>query len=119
MAGCAPVAAQTFVDADDIPPDHRQQIAKAIGNDLRDPLSAQYRNVKRSSRNLKTGAIVYCGEVNAKNAYGGYVGFTPFYADISDGKGGVLPSPKHYAYKLLVLAINGMCGPDGGAAQRP
>jgi hypothetical protein len=25
-----------------------------------------------------------CGEVNAKNSYGGYVGFRPFVASISD-----------------------------------
>lgn len=39
---------------------------------LKDPDSAKFRGVVKFS----TGAV--CGEVNAKNAMGGYVGFTPF-----------------------------------------
>lgn len=35
---------------------------------LKDPSSAQFQNVKGS-----------CGEVNAKNSYGGYIGFRKFY----------------------------------------
>jgi hypothetical protein len=38
---------------------------------LKDPGSAQFRNLKRYTR-------MVCGEVNAKNSYGGYVGFEPF-----------------------------------------
>ncbi|KQQ77226.1 hypothetical protein [Acinetobacter sp. Leaf130] len=37
-------------------------------NSLKDPSSAQFQNVKG-----------YCGEVNAKNSYGGYIGFRRFY----------------------------------------
>ncbi|TWG93604.1 hypothetical protein L599_001200000640 [Luteimonas sp. J16] len=47
----------------------------AVERQLRDPGSAQYRDV--FVRPGKQGVIV-CGEVNAKNAYGGYVGFKPF-----------------------------------------
>ena len=35
---------------------------------LKDPESAKFQNIKG-----------YCGEVNAKNSYGGYTGFKPFY----------------------------------------
>ncbi|MGE4334467.1 MAG: hypothetical protein AB7E55_00645 [Pigmentiphaga sp.] len=54
-------------------------IEKAQGDivsQLKDPASAQFRNVVVS----KTGKGFYlvCGEVNARNAYGGYVGFKPF-----------------------------------------
>jgi len=53
---------------------------------LRDPNSAQFRNVQRvpfvdDPKDLKPGVkmpYVYCGEVNSKNAYGGYVGYTKF-----------------------------------------
>lgn len=39
---------------------------------LKDPSSAQYRNLRVYSEG------VVCGEVNAKNSMGGYAGFTPF-----------------------------------------
>lgn len=51
----------------------------AVEQDLRDPMSAQYRNV----RVLAGPMMTVCGEVNAKNAYGGYVGFRRFV--VSDG----------------------------------
>jgi hypothetical protein len=63
---------------------HQQQpnavlIAKAkaqIEHKLRDPSSVQYRNI-HVLPNTGEGARV-CGEVNAKNGYGGYDGFTRF-----------------------------------------
>ncbi len=42
--------------------------------DLKDPSSAQFREVH------KTGGAI-CGEVNAKNSYGAYVGFKHFIVD--------------------------------------
>ena len=44
-----------------------------IVSTLKDPESARFRNVQ-----VKWEAV--CGEVNAKNSYGGYVGFRRFYA---------------------------------------
>lgn len=41
---------------------------KIVKSTLKDPESAEFRNVKG-----------YCGEVNAKNSYGGYTGFDKFY----------------------------------------
>lgn len=52
---------------------------KAAADMLKDPGSAQFRNV-RLQPHLQ-GAVV-CGEINAKNSYGGYVGFTRFAAGI-------------------------------------
>ena len=47
----------------------------AVAASLRDPASAEFRNIK-------TGTSATCGEVNGKNAFGSYVGFKPFvYAD--------------------------------------
>lgn len=45
---------------------------KAVKGSLKDPDSAIFQNTKAS-----------CGEVNAKNSYGGYTGFKKFY--VSDG----------------------------------
>ena len=57
--------------------DASQEAAK-IG--LKDPTSAQFRNVRVLPH--VSGKIV-CGEINGKNSYGGYVGFRPFAASPS------------------------------------
>lgn len=49
---------------------------KRVASELRDPSSAQFRNVRVVDQ--VDGSQAVCGEVNAKNAYGGYVGFEPF-----------------------------------------
>ena len=58
-----------------------EQIGKAkeaVKNHLRDPESAQFRDVKHCSGDQN----VITGEVNSRNGFGGYVGFEPFfYAD--------------------------------------
>ena len=50
-----------------------QDAKKTIADSLKDPDSVKFRNVKKSDR---TGAV--CGEFNAKNSFGAYVGFSPF-----------------------------------------
>jgi len=47
-------------------------VKEAVGEYLKDPFSAQYRNLNR----LPSGTI--CGEVNAKNSYGAYTGWSTF-----------------------------------------
>jgi hypothetical protein len=52
----------------------------AILRRLKDPESARFRDIhvrveKAAAGNLVT---VVCGQVNAKNSFGGYVGFRPF-----------------------------------------
>lgn len=52
--------------------------AKAsIQRDLKDPDSAQFRNIRIEK--FGNGKVI-CGEVNAKNSYGGYVGYRRFVA---------------------------------------
>lgn len=53
-----------------------QQAKTALTADFKDPSSAQYRGLFLSGG----GMPVLCGEVNAKNSYGAYVGFRRFYA---------------------------------------
>lgn len=53
----------------------------AIGLNMKDPSSVQLRNVKVRIDPDKSGARM-CGEFNAKNALGGYVGFEKFYSDV-------------------------------------
>lgn len=47
----------------------------SVRESLRDPESAQFRNLRVKEK--PSGAIV-CGEVNAKNGFGGYEGFERF-----------------------------------------
>lgn len=48
---------------------------KAVADTLRDPGSAQFRALRTK---VDSGVQIVCGEVNGKNAYGGYVGFRTF-----------------------------------------
>jgi hypothetical protein len=50
---------------------------EAARNQLKDPGSAQFRNVRVESFE---GGKVVCGQINGKNSYGGYVGFKQFVA---------------------------------------
>lgn len=53
---------------------------EAVESKLSDPLAAQYRSlVEKTVINKKNEPMkVVCGEVNAKNVFGGYAGFAPF-----------------------------------------
>lgn len=44
---------------------------------LFDPFSAQFR--REALYQIENGNFVYCGQVNAKNRFGAYVGYTDFY----------------------------------------
>lgn len=65
-------------------------IKAAIAENLKDPESARFRNIERVDR--PDGSIdgMYCGEVNAKNSYGGYIGYLPFMIAILGGQPFVL-----------------------------
>lgn len=76
LAGCAaqiPVTSQpTQITAQD-----RAMIDRALIQDMKDPSSAQTRNIE--GFNLSNGDRVICGSINGKNSFGAYVGFRPFY----------------------------------------
>ena len=54
-----------------------------IAGGMKDPASAQFREGR--SYVLNNGDRVFCGEVNAKNSYGGYTGFTPYWLRMRGG----------------------------------
>lgn len=60
-----------------------QELKQTVTRKLIDPMSAQFRDLRVLKR-PKTGDPVLCGEVNAKNRMGGYVGFRPFVAAKDD-----------------------------------
>ena len=55
---------------------------KAIADTLKDPASAQFRNVRLVQY---LDGVVICGEINGKNSYGGYVGFRDFVGETNSG----------------------------------
>lgn len=52
----------------------------SVRDQYKDPFSVQFRDIRIVK--IETGYIV-CGEANAKNGYGAYVGFKPFAASPS------------------------------------
>ncbi|MBD1590201.1 hypothetical protein [Pseudomonas typographi] len=65
------------------PPNLVKKAQHSVAAKMRDPSSAQFRNVvaKGISSDPKKWSI--CGEVNGKNGFGGYAGFTRFAYDES------------------------------------
>ena len=66
----------TIVDGSggDLPEAVRKRAVGLVSESLKDPMSAQLRRI-RAGRYPES----VCGEVNAENSMGGYVGFSPFY----------------------------------------
>jgi hypothetical protein len=54
--------------------------ARVVGHALRDPSSAQWMNRRKVQLPGDPRRVAVCGQVNAKNAFGGYVGYTPFFS---------------------------------------
>lgn len=50
---------------------------ESVRRQLKDPESARFQNTRLAAY---AGGMVLCGEINAKNSYGGYVGFKRFVA---------------------------------------
>ncbi|WP_146196954.1 hypothetical protein [Achromobacter pulmonis] len=66
---------------------------QVVATQLKDPLSAQFRNMQGSE-----GALMVCGEINAKNGMGGYVGFKRFMV------GGEVDTTSH-TFKAGAIAL--------------
>lgn len=89
-------AKETAEQAAPLPPAPKRELSKAEKDRLRaslaqtlpSPSSAQFKWVPVVLRE-RDGGVDYCGLVNAKNAKGAQVGFTPFYAQLRKGPTGV------------------------------
>jgi hypothetical protein len=82
LAGCGGANEAEKVEDPHIVMAGYQVIAKGkMEENLRDPESAKYKNVHGYRVNLGEGdQYVFCGQVNAKNAFGGYAGYEDFVA---------------------------------------
>lgn len=62
------------------------QVARAkelVSKDLKDPASAQFRDLFAFRYEGQDDLTVVCGQLNAKNSYGGYSGFSYFFTKLS------------------------------------
>lgn len=79
-----------------------ERARQAAAHDLKDPGSAQFRSLEISP----TLPSNVCGEINAKNSYGAYVGFQPFRYDDADKTVTLLdPDSDYYEPDLTVHRI--------------
>ena len=89
VSACA-VETDTIVKREKLPmsASQVQMVKTTIGRGLKDPRSAQYQNIRmvRNTNQSGTSHTLVCGEVNAKNSYGAYVGFKMFVGRFQ-GKG--------------------------------
>jgi hypothetical protein len=105
-----------------ITPNMLPGLKAAVAYHMKDPNSAQFRNLY-VARNAVNGSELLCGEVNVKNGFGGYVGFTPFaayedgrkkgefHADVyaSPEKSGMSEEIDRMAEKLALMPIQFQC----------
>ncbi len=56
-----------------------------FANQLKDPSSVQFRSLRLYGGGGDDEPQAICGEVNARNAYGGYVGFSRFFYEFQTG----------------------------------
>lgn len=87
LAGCMQTA--SIEKAERVALTKRQvaQIKATVTRDFNDPGSAQFRNIRAVNVTLDGGAqeVRVCGEVNGKNLYGAYVGFSGFGGTLENG----------------------------------
>ena len=100
----------------DLTPAEKAAIAPMIARTMKDPDSAklQWMPVALTERDHITD---YCGLVNGKNSYGGYTGFTRFYAQLKKDEKGQFTSadmrameePNREKNPLDPRWMNGIC----------
>ena len=85
-----------------------------VRTQLKDPASAQFRNVHISEKGFA------CGEINAKNSYGGYNGFTAFFVNQETGEVFLYDQNQNWRGKgfdaRLFLELGCSIGPDENRA---
>lgn len=86
--------------------DLEAEVRKAMMDVLKDPLSAQYMDLRRA----KTPGYL-CGKVNSKNSYGGYTGFRSFVVTPKNGVQIAREDPIVGPHAAQFIAL--VCGSDG------
>lgn len=84
-----------------------ETVKEQAASQLRDPSSAQFRNVRRNQ-------VFVCGEINGKNGFGAYSGFTRFYGTdgtvtIDPGEGGPTFEGKPFLKEMFDKSWSSYC----------
>jgi hypothetical protein len=83
LCGCATASQSPIFNTRQLTPAEKQMLRVSLARTLKDPDAAQFKwmpVVVPSLRSLPEDKIGYCGLVNGKNSYGGYVGFKRFFS---------------------------------------
>ncbi len=95
-------------------PEMQQVAEERAMRDLRDPDSAQFRDVW-AVLGLNSNTIYVCGELNDRNAFGGYVGYAPFVVELNSfgtaAYSADIAENRDYGYEMFVL-FNPACHPS-------
>lgn len=70
-----------------------------VAANLKDPASAQFRNVKVAKMmDADEGRVfaIVCGEINGKNGFGAYAGFHPFFVELNMKSKGIFSKGVDY-----------------------
>jgi hypothetical protein len=86
LCGCSkagpPSELLSAAERRELTPIEKASLTGALAQTLKDPNAAQFKWVPVIMLE-REGIFDYCGYVNGRNSYGGYVGFQKFYAQIS------------------------------------
>lgn len=85
LSGCYSATAADFTRVE-LPNRIAASAKEQVSYTLKDPGSAQFRNVRGFAFSGPGGGYVVCGEVNGRNSYGGYAGFQPFRTNVGNAE---------------------------------
>lgn len=95
----------------EITEEQKERAIQIISEDLKDSESARFQNLYGAKKEGES-EILICGEVNAKNSYGGYTGYKKFYVEQS-GKSRIAGSGMSNALRgASELIVSGYCEID-------
>jgi hypothetical protein len=92
------------VAAQSAPPLNEKLLKEAMSSSLKDAESARFKSIRYVPSNT-AGMWKMCGEVNAKNSYGGYAGFSRFYGLVSQKA----KEPPYYIVIAMGETADSMC----------
>ena len=85
LSACYSATAADFTQVE-LPSRITAAAKQQVSYTLKDPDSAQFRNVRGFAFSGPGGGYVVCGEVNGRNSFGGYAGFQPFRTNVGNAQ---------------------------------
>ena len=95
--GVACILVVTFSAVGAVPKISEPVLRDALAEKLKDADSAKLRKVEIFESKKEPGVYQICGEVNSKNSYGAYTGYTPF-------NGFYINEKKYYVIDVSVVS---------------